>query len=386
MNIHKPLALLGQRTAAQFMRDYWQKRPLLVKQALPGLKAPVSLAALKKMAKDEQVQSRLIWREQGQWHLEHGPFGRLPKASEPHWTLLIQSLDIHSDAASELMHQFDFIPAARLDDLMVSVATEGGGVGPHFDSYDVFLIQAAGKRHWKYGQQRDLSLVDGLPLKILKHFEPEQEAVLEPGDLLYLPPQVAHDGVALTNDCMTLSVGFRAPTMAALAQGMLEAAAEQLATSVNRRSSAIYRDPRQPATQTPGQIPQALIQSALKAASQVRLDRRLAEHHLGCWLTEPNALAVFDAADTSEPLAADVELQLDRRSRMLYCGNTVFINGEVAPIKLQSWLKTLIDERRVLLTSRLLNRLTSDAGDCLHDWLQAGWMQVVTPEQKRARQ
>ncbi|WP_415830141.1 cupin domain-containing protein, partial [Bordetella pseudohinzii] len=226
MTLDQPLALLGGLSPNDFMRRHWQRKPLLIRQAIPGFKPPETLAALKKLARRDDVESRLIWREQGQWQMENGPFARLPKASEPDWTLLVQSVDLHSDAAAELMQRFRFVPDARLDDLMISIASDGGGVGPHFDSYDVFLLQAAGKRRWRYGRQKDLSLQPDLPLKILSRFEPEHEAVLEPGDMLYLPPQAAHDGVALGDDCMTISIGFRAPTQAALARGLLEAAAD----------------------------------------------------------------------------------------------------------------------------------------------------------------
>ena len=157
------------------------------------------------------MESRLIWRENGEWQMENGPFARLPKDNEGDWTLLVQSVDLHSDAAAELMQQFRFIPDARLDDVMISIASHGGGVGPHFDSYDVFLLQAAGQREWRYGHQKDLSLEPGLPLKILSRFEPEASAVLSPGDMLYLPPQAAHDGIAVGDGCMTISIGFARP-------------------------------------------------------------------------------------------------------------------------------------------------------------------------------
>ena len=153
------------------MRRYWQKKPLLIRRAIPGFKPPVAIAAIKKLARRDDVESRLIWRENGEWQMENGPFARLPKDNEGDWTLLVQSVDLHSDAAAELMQQFRFIPDARLDDVMISIASHGGGVGPHFDSYDVFLLQAAGRREWRYGRQKDLSLEPGLPLKILSRFE-----------------------------------------------------------------------------------------------------------------------------------------------------------------------------------------------------------------------
>ncbi|WP_203564656.1 cupin domain-containing protein, partial [Bordetella pseudohinzii] len=300
MTLDQPLALLGGLSPNDFMRRHWQRKPLLIRQAIPGFKPPETLAALKKLARRDDVESRLIWREQGQWQMENGPFARLPKASEPDWTLLVQSVDLHSDAAAELMQRFRFVPDARLDDLMISIASDGGGVGPHFDSYDVFLLQAAGKRRWRYGRQKDLSLQPDLPLKILSRFEPEHEAVLEPGDMLYLPPQAAHDGVALGDDCMTISIGFRAPTQAALARGLLEAAADQAMARIGLlggpygepalpgpRLDGLYRDPGQAATRHPAALPDALVQATLDTLSKLRFDDALAARFLGCWLTEP---------------------------------------------------------------------------------------------------
>jgi len=208
--------------------------------------------------------------------------------------------------------------------------------------------------------------------------------------MLYLPPHAAHDGVALTDDCMTLSVGFRAPTLASLAQGMLEAAAEQIAARQQGGASAmadpplrgprlttIYQDPGQRATEQPGELPAPLIRTALDAVARVPLNHALAERYLGCWLTEPNALAVFEPDEAPETLSAGMQLQLDRRSRLLYSGNTLFINGELAPIRLQSWSKQLADERELKLTPNLLKRLIPEAKACLLDWIDSGWVRLT---------
>lgn len=383
----QPLEMLGGITAAQFMREYWQKKPLLVRQAFPGIQPPVKTTTLKKLCQLDNVQSRLIWQQNGQWQLEHGPFTRLPSRQTPNWTLLIQSLDIHDDAASALLHQFNFMPAARLDDLMVSIATTGGGVGPHFDSYDVFLIQAQGQRHWKYGQQRDLSLIEGLPLKILRNFKPQENAVLEPGDMLYLPPHAAHDGVSLSNDCMTLSVGFRAPDLATLAQGMLEAAAEQIAAREHGASSPMadpplkgpdlsrrFCDPGQLATTEPAMLPDRLVRACIGAVSRVRFDEKLANRFLGCWLTEPNRLAVFEPPEETAVLSAGSELLLDRRTRMLYRGQMMFINGELAPARPDPLLKKLANERRLTITSGIMRTMSATTRDCLTQWIEDGWV------------
>lgn len=399
MHPDQPLALLGGLTPSQFMKTYWQRKPLLIRQAFKQFKPPVSMATLKKMSKRDDVESRLIWQDQGEWNMEVGPFSRLPKMSENNWTLLVQSVDIHDDAACALMNQFRFVPDARLDDLMISMATTGGGVGPHFDSYDVFLLQAQGRRLWKFGQQKDLSLVPDLPLKILQNFQPEQEFVLEPGDMLYLPPQAAHDGIAL-DDCMTISIGFRAPDEAALARGMLEAAADQILSRAGVASGPygepplpgpaldkFYRDPGQPAVAHPAELPDRLTEAAMAAASKIRFDRALATRFLGCWLTEPNQSAVFDSPflenmdqDEDAENTSDVAYThwvLDRRTRMLYRDQQLFINGEAATVKAEAGLKKLADARELAGTDPAAKRLSQEALDALADWIDDGWIRLV---------
>ena len=392
MNPRLALPLLGDLTPAEFMRRYWQRKPLLVRQAVPGIRPPLTAAALRRMARRDDVESRLVWREQGQWQMEPGPFARLPGAREPGWTLLVQGLDLHDDGAAELMHRFRFVPDARLDDLMVSLATDGGGVGPHYDSYDVFLLQAQGRRRWRIGRQRDLWLEPGLPLKILSRFQPETEYVLEAGDMLYLPPHIAHDGIALGNDCMTISIGFRAPSEAALARGMLEAAIEQVAARAGQGAGpyadpplpgpaldAHYRDPGQPATAQPARLPEGLIDAALRSVGKLRLDRALATRFLGCWLTEPHPDATFD-----EPASGLPDLQarwpragvlvLDRRSRMQYRGRQLFINGERAPVAAEPALKRLADARMIDVSDPACSRLSPEARRCINAWMAAGWL------------
>lgn len=391
MKTDLPLTLLGGLSPDTFMRRYWQRKPLLIRGAVPGMRPPESVAALKKLARRDDVESRLIWREGGGWNMENGPFARLPKVNEPEWTLLVQSLDLHSDAAAALIQQFRFVPDARLDDLMVSIASTGGGVGPHFDSYDVFLLQGQGRRRWRWGRQKDLSLEPGLPLKILSNFEPEEEAVLEPGDMLYLPPQAAHDGVALDDDCMTISIGFRAPTQANLARGLLEAAADQAMARVGLlggpygepalpgpRLDGIYRDPGQPATGQPAALPDALVEATLATLQKLRFDDALASRFLGCWLTEPSQLSVFDSpedpVDLEDSWPEAGRLVLDRRSRMLYRGRQLFINGETAMVPADAALRELADARELACADARCRKLSDDARACLADWLDSGWL------------
>ena len=218
MNPDIPLQLLGGITAREFLRDYWQKKPLLIRQAIPDFESPIDADELAGLALEEEVESRLVI-EHGErpWELRRGPFAEDAFSSLPEreWTLLVQAVDQFVPEVAELLEQFRFLPSWRIDDVMISFAAPGGSVGPHFDNYDVFLLQAQGKRNWKIGQMcsSESPLLQHADLRILAEFEESAEWVLEPGDMLYLPPRLAHFGIA-EDDCMTYSVGFRAPSAA----------------------------------------------------------------------------------------------------------------------------------------------------------------------------
>lgn len=390
MDIDQPLTLLGGLSPREFMRDYWQRRPLLIRQAIPDYKPHLSPADIRKLVKREEVESRMIWHDENGWNMDSGPFERLPSAREPGWTVLAQGVDLHDDGMAELMRRFRFISDARLDDLMISVATKGGGVGPHFDSYDVFLLQGYGKRRWRISQQDDLELIPDLPCKILQRFEAEQEFTLEPGDMLYLPPHVAHDGIAETHNCMTLSIGFRAPTMGALAYGMLHALSDQLMANLGNDDGLYakpvipgpvldetYKDPGAPATRTPAELPDALLDAALDAASKLRYRRKLAARFLGQWLTEVPDNAYFvpgdDILPDHEPMPRIGRLVLDRCTRMMYRGKELYINGEVAPVPANRRLRQLADERS-LACAELVEKMTDEEESALRDWIAEGWV------------
>lgn len=364
------LPLLGGLTPAQFMRRHWQKKPLLVRQALPGIAPPLPRAPLFELAASDGVESRLVQRVGESWSLRHGPLPRraLPPLSRPGWTLLVQGLDLHVAAAHELLCRFRFVPAARLDDLMVSYASDGGGVGPHLDSYDVFLIQVHGQRRWRIGRARDQTLVDGLPLMILRHFEPEQEWLLDPGDMLYLPPHWAHDGVAV-GECMTASVGFRAPGPAEVARELLARLADAVEPEPSER---LYDDAAQPATRAPGAVPLALHDFAAAALHAALRRPQLLARTLGEWLTEPKAQVWFDAGPGR--IAPTHGVVLDRRTRMLYDARHVFINGESfrAGGLDARMLRRLADQRR--LGAAELRRCSAEARTLLDDWARAGWL------------
>ncbi|WP_313081402.1 JmjC domain-containing protein [Pulveribacter sp.] len=368
MDVQQPLPLLGGLSAEQFMRRHWHKKPLLVRQAIAGFKPSVSRSALLQLAGSEDAESRLIQHKDGRWLLRHGPLPRraIPPLSTREWTVLVQGVDLHDDATHALMQQFAFVPQARLDDLMISYASDGGGVGPHFDSYDVFLLQAHGRRRWRIGRQKNLELVDGLPLKILANFEPEEEYVLEPGDLLYLPPRWAHDGVA-EGECMTYSIGFRSPSRAGLAHEVLLRMADAAA---DEEGGPIYRDPQQPAVATPGAIPQELQVFARQAVQRALAQPQALECALGEALTEPKPNVWFEPGAGAGLLES---VALDRRTRMMYDARHIFINGESyrAAGRDAALMRRLADARA--LTPAELARASDEALELLSTWCDAGW-------------
>ncbi|MDF3863542.1 cupin domain-containing protein [Pseudomonas denitrificans (nom. rej.)] len=218
MNPAIPLQLLGGISAEEFLRDYWQKKPLLVRQAIPDFKSPLDPDELAGLALEEMIESRIVLEHgDSPWELRRGPFQEdtFCQMPERDWTLLVQAVDQFIPEVAELLEHFKFLPSWRIDDVMISYAAPGGGVGPHFDNYDVFLLQGHGRRRWKVGQTCDASspMLPHADLRILAEFEESADWVLEPGDMLYLPPRVAHYGIA-EDDCMTYSVGFRAPSAA----------------------------------------------------------------------------------------------------------------------------------------------------------------------------
>jgi 50S ribosomal protein L16 3-hydroxylase len=373
MNTEQPLALLGGLSPSQFMKRHWQKKPLLVRNAIPDFVPSVGRAELVALAGEEGVESRLIVDSPKGWKMKHGPFAKrgLPPFSQKKWTFLVQGVDLHHDGVHGLMQQFRFVPDARLDDVMISYATDGGGVGPHFDSYDVFLLQAQGQRRWRIGRQKDLSLQPNVPLKILQSFEAEQEFVLNPGDLLYLPPKYAHDGVAM-GECMTWSIGFRAPQEGELARELLLGLADEAFEGVG---DAIYRDPKQAAMASPAAIPQSLAGFARQVVDKALQNPNLLDSLLGEYLTEPKANVWFEGTEVVPNLSAG--LRLDRRSKMLYDTKHLFINGEGFKVAGRDAviLRQLADER--LITGQKIKILSTDAKETLLDWLAAGWLKPL---------
>jgi 50S ribosomal protein L16 3-hydroxylase len=368
--IDQATPLLGGLSPQAFMRRHWQKKPLLVRQALTQARPFLSRAELFGLAAREDVESRLVVHGAKGWSLAHGPLHRrvLPPLKQPGWSLLVQGLDLHIDAAHRLLQQFRFVPDARLDDVMVSYASDGGGVGPHFDSYDVFLLQIHGRRRWRIGRLREPRLQPDLPLKILANFVPEQEWLLEPGDMLYLPPRWAHDGVA-EGECMTCSIGFRAPGRDELARDLLQRLVEL--DDDGPAAGAIYRDAGQPATARPAQLPDRLHDFAAGAVARALRDPRWLACALGEVLSEPKPSVWFDAGHV---VPAGAGVVLDRRTRMMYDKEHVFINGEsyLAGGRDARLLRRLAD-RRVASPSEVAG-LGTAARALLEQWAAAGWL------------
>ena len=370
MDITQALPLLGGLSPQQFMKRHWQKRPLLVRAALPGFRPLLPRSELFELAARDEVESRLVTQQGSHWQFRRGPFARraLPPLSRPGWTLLVQGADLHHAPAHELLSQFRFVPQARLDDLMISWASDGGGVGPHFDSYDVFLLQAHGRRRWRIGRQKDLALRDAVPLKILANFEPEEEYVLEPGDMLYLPPRYAHDGIA-EGECQTYSIGFRSPARGELARELLLRLADDAGESAG---AAVYADPSQEATAAPGAVPAPLQRFAADAVRAALKDPLAMGRALGEYLTEPKASVWFDAPGRVRgPLR---EAALDRRTGMMYDARHVFINGESyrASGRDAKLMRQLADRRS--LGRADLAGASPQALALLRSWCEAGWV------------
>ena len=375
MNIDQPLQLLGGLSPATFMRRHWQKKPLVIRQAIPGFTAPLDRAELFDLAAQDDVQSRLVIQTPDTpakpWRLKQGPFGRknLPALKQPGWTLLVQGVDLHDARVRALRDQFRFVPDARLDDVMVSYASDGGGVGPHFDSYDVFLLQAHGQRRWRIGHQKKLDLQPGMPLKILSDFEPEEEFVLDAGDMLYLPPRYAHDGIA-QGECMTYSIGFRSPAAGELAQEILQRLAEQACDEVGDQ---LYRDPNQVAQEQCARIPAGMVEFAREALEKSLRDPLALNRALGEYLSEPKAQVWFEGSQSADDAGRGV--RLDRRTQMLYDEAHIFINGEsfLAKGRDAALMRVLADQQR--LSESMLKQLSAGARDLLAQWIEDGWLQ-----------
>jgi 50S ribosomal protein L16 3-hydroxylase len=331
-------SLLGGLTPGKFLARHWQKRPLFVRGALPGFAGPVSARDLLGLARRDDVESRIVERRGAQWDTTHGPFHRI--ATKPaNWTLLVSGVNLHVAAADALLRRFSFLPQARLDDVMVSYATPGGGVGPHVDSYDVFLLQGAGRRRWRISRRTWIA---------------------GPGDLIYLPPGVRHDGIAL-EPCFTYSIGFRAPRGAELAAAFLD--------WLHSRGlpDARYRDPQLAPSDRGGRIPPGLLEFAIHTLSKVRWSRANVATFLGEYLTQPKPHVVFRPSRSR-----GARVRLDAKTQLLYSGARFFMNGDSlrVPTRARAALRELADRRAI--EGRRLAGLAKLVGE----WRRAGYVRL----------
>ncbi len=378
----RPLAHLGGLSARKFLRDYWQKKPLLIRRAFPHFNDPLDKKAVLALASRDDAESRLIANDGSRWRMMHGPLSRrdFTSVKEAKWTVLIQDTQHFCRAAHDLLAQFNFIPHARIDDLMVSFAVPGAGVGAHFDSYDVFLLQGAGTRRWRVSAQTDLRLKPGMPLKILARFKPEREYILETGDMLYLPPGFAHDGIAET-ESLTWSIGFRAPSAQELSVAMLDYLRDEIAFEGE------YHDPDLAPTRNPGSIDAAMAGKVTTLLINMRAAAGDAAHIkrcLGRMLTEPKPHVFFESPDPAltttrfRARALSHGVELDLKSRLLYDIDLFYFNGaamEATPFDTM-YLRQLADTRR-LPAGVLALIAESSLLTTLFDAYREGWLRLA---------
>lgn len=369
--MHKQL--LSGLSPAQFLRRHWQKKPLLCRSSLPQFAPLVTRADLMEMAQSADTEARLVIRDGRRWQVTSGPFRKRDFARLParNWTLLVQGVNHVLPQAQQLLDQFAFIPYARLDDLMVSYAPPGGGVGPHFDSYDVFLLQGEGRRRWKISRQRDLALVENAPLKILRRFRASQEWVLAPRDMLYLPPHCAHDGVAL-DECITYSVGFRAPSAQDLCGRFLEYLQDNL------QAQGHYADPGLKPTNRPAHIAPQLVKGLKQLLRHARWSQTDMLRFIGVDLSTPKPHVIF--APPRHPLSAArfassacrSGLRLAPQSILLYDDQAFYINGErcVLPAAARSTCRRFADRRELAPAA-----MPQAALAVVYAWYRSGYLE-----------
>lgn len=356
---------LGSLTPTKFLAEYWQKKPLLIRQAIPNFVSPLSPDELAGLACETQVESRLIMERGGAkpWQVRHGPLTEADFANLPasHWTLLVQEVDRHVPEIADIIDKFNFVPSWRIDDLMISYAVPQGSVGPHTDSYDVFLLQAYGMRKWQISSQTSELLPD-LDLKILREFTPEQEWILHPGDVLYLPPGVAHYGIAL-DDCMTFSIGFLAPSHTDMIHDYVACALQQF--NENTR----YTDPDLQLQTDFGEISALTLEKVKHIIRSLPTDDTQIQHWFGRYVTQTRSGVSPEPAETEYTAKTwQAELKhypLRRAARMAFIRNensvTLFVEGQAIQIpKSSSQIVNLLTQQRDFYYSDFKKFLSDD--------------------------
>ncbi len=378
------LAPLGTVSVDEFMRRYWQRGPLLIRNAFPDFEAPIGRDDLFALAAGDDVESRIVSVARERWSLHHGPFDcdALARRARRNWTLLVQGVDLHHDAAHALLARFRFVPDARLDDLMISYAVDGGGVGPHVDSYDVFLLQAQGLRRWRIAPPGERALVPDAPVKLLAEFEPSDEWLLGPGDMLYLPPGWAHEGTAL-GECLTYSIGFRAPSRHEVLGAWLTDRGDAPVSGADPR----FGDAGTRPSAHPGAIPPGLRDQLAQWIGGWRPGRAEIDDFIGRFLTEPKPGVWFQrptgrvSGETFARRVAQRGLNVDRRTRLAYRGRTAFINGESVALVRETGaaVRRMSDERGLPPGAVRETPVDSALLALLRTWFDAGWIHFSDP-------
>ena len=382
MRLDRKNHILGKISNDVFLKKYWQKKPLLIRDAIKNFKSPITEKDLFRIAQNENAISRLIEFKRGIWQVKYGPFKKLdlPKKINTPWTILVQNMNHHLPFAESFLNLFKFIPYARLDDLMVSFATKKGSVGPHFDSYDVFLFQAKGEREWKISEQKKFSLDKKSAIKIITNFKTKNTWVLKPGDMLYLPPNVGHWGISQSDDCLTYSIGFRAPGTFEIQSKFLDFIQDNLITNKND----LYKDPNLNLQKNPAEINSNMIKKIQRIVNQLRWNTNSINNFIGQLLTEPIEGAVFE---TSKSMTAEVfikdlikkPLKLNPKTRMLFIKNNFYINGELIEADKKSimYLKQLANDREISIKSTLNKKDLNALGIVLLPLYLSGFIDFI---------
>ncbi len=382
MRLNPKNHILGKISNDVFLKKYWQKKPLLISGAIKNFKSLITEKDLFKIAQNETAISRLIEYKHGIWQVKYGPFKKsdLPKKTNTSWTMLVQNINHHVPFAESFLNLFKFIPYARLDDLMVSFATKKGSVGPHYDSYDVFLFQAHGEREWKISDQKKFSLDKKSAIKIITNFKTKNSWVLKPGDMLYLPPNVGHWGISQSDDCLTYSIGFRAPGTFEIQSKFLDFIQDNLITNQND----LYKDPNLNLQKNPAEINLNMIKKIQQIVNQLRWNAKSINTFIGQLLTEPIEGAVFE---TSKPLTLEIfkkdlirkPLKLNPKTRMLFIKNNFYINGELIETDKKSLvhLKQLANDREISAKSTLNKKDLNALGIVLLPLYLSGFIDFI---------
>jgi 50S ribosomal protein L16 3-hydroxylase len=382
MRLNRKTHILGKTSVHDFLKNYWQKKPLLIKNAIANFISPITESDLFTIAQNEEAVSRLIEHKQGIWQVKYGPFKKsdLPKKTNIPWTILVQNINHYLPFAESFLNLFKFIPYARLDDLMISYATKKGSVGPHFDSYDVFLFQAQGIREWKISDQKKFTLDKKSSIKIITNFKSKNSWVLKPGDMLYLPPNIGHWGISQSDDCLTYSIGFRAPATFEIQSKFLDFIQDHLITNENE----IYKDPNLAPQKNPAEISSNMTKAMRNIVDRLRWDKSSINHFIGQLLSEPIESSIFE---TRRPLSlkafekriVNKTLKLNSKTRMLFIKNNFYVNGEFIKIdkKYTLFLKQLANDREIYLEPTLNKKDLNALGIVLLPLYVAGFVDFI---------